>query len=133
MAAQRAVGRMRLMSAPADIVVYEEDFLTRALVKEWLEHEGYRVRIGNRCRPGGDGRCDLVILSVVLPRQSGAQCTQDIQSAHSGTPMIAISGHFRPGLPAAGSTAQLLRVQQVVAKPLAREELLESVRVILNH
>jgi hypothetical protein len=47
--------------------------------------------------------------------------------------MIAISGHFRSGLPATGSTAQLLRVQQVVAKPLARERLLESVRAILTH
>jgi len=121
------------MNAAPDIVVYEEDFLTRALVKEWLEHAGYQVRIGNRCHPTRDGQCDLVILSVVQPKQAGAQCTQDIQSAHSGTPMIAISGHFRPGLPAAGSTAQLLRVQQVVAKPLAREELLESVRVILQN
>ncbi len=121
------------MSAARDIIIYEEDFLTRALVKEWLENAGYRVRIGNRCNPGGDGRCDLVILSVYLPKQAGAHCTRDIQSAHSGTPMIAISGHFRLGLPAAGSTAQLLRVQQVVAKPLAREELVESVRGILSN
>jgi DNA-binding NarL/FixJ family response regulator len=97
-----------------------------------LEQAGYGVRIGNRCDPHGDGRCDLVILSVYLPKQGGAHCTRDIQSAHSGTPLIAISGHFRPGLPATGSTAQLLKVQQVVAKPLARADLLESVRAILH-
>jgi len=120
------------MRAVRDIVIYEEDLLTRDLLREWLENAGYQVRIGNRCDPAVDGRCDLVILSVYLPKQAGAQCTRDIQSAHSGTPMIAISGHFRPGLPAAGSTAQMLRVQQVIAKPLAREELLESVRGILR-
>jgi DNA-binding response OmpR family regulator len=121
------------MAARQDIVIYEEDRLTRNLLKEWLEQAGYGVRIGNRCNPHGDGRCELVILSVYLPKQAGAQCTRDIQSAHEGTPVIAISGHFRPGLPAAGSTAQLLKVQQVVAKPLARKDLLESVRAILTH
>jgi DNA-binding response OmpR family regulator len=120
------------MSALPDIVVYEEDPLNRGLIEEWLEHAGYRVRVGNRCNPGGDGACDLVILSVYLPKQAGAQCTRDIQAAHAGTPVIAISGHFRSGLPAGGSTAQLLRVEQVVAKPLVREELLESVRGILK-
>jgi DNA-binding response OmpR family regulator len=121
------------MAARRDIVIYEEDLLTRTLLKEWLERAGYGVRIGNRCDPEDDGPCDLVILSVYLPKQAGAQCTRDLKAAHSGTPMIAISGHFRPGLPAAGSTAQLLGVQQVVAKPLARADLLESVRAILRH
>ncbi len=121
------------MSAVRNVIVYEEDCLTCALVKEWLEGAGYRVRIGNRGNPGGDGRCDLVILSVYLPKQAGAHCTRDIQAAHAGTPIIAISGHFRAGLPASGSTARLLQVQQVVAKPLVREELVESVRGILDH
>jgi DNA-binding response OmpR family regulator len=120
------------MGAPRDIVIYEQDSMTRALLEEWLRHAGYRVRIGNQCNPAGDGRCDLVILSVYLPKRAGAQCAREIQSAHAATPVIAISGHFRPGLPAAGSTAQLLGVQQVVAKPLVREELLESVRGILK-
>jgi DNA-binding response OmpR family regulator len=111
------------MGAWQDIVIYEEDYLTRTLLKEWLEQAGYGVRVGNRCDPGADGRCALVIVSVYLPKQAGAECTRDIQSAHAGTPMIAISGHFRPGLP----------VQQVVAKPLAREDLLDSVRGILEN
>jgi DNA-binding response OmpR family regulator len=121
-----------LMGGIPDIVVYEDDFLTRTLLEEWLGDAGYRVRIGNRCDPAADAPCDLVILSVYMPKQAGAQCTKDIHAAHDGTPVIAISGQFRPGLPAGGSTAQLLRVRQVVAKPLVRKELLESVRGILE-
>jgi DNA-binding response OmpR family regulator len=121
------------MSVPRNILIYEEDALNRGLIEEWLRSAGYRVRTGNRCDPGGDGTCDLVIVSVCLPKQSGAACTRDIHAAHAGTPVIAISGHFRPGLPAAGSAARLLRVDQVVAKPLVRQELLESVRGILAH
>jgi hypothetical protein len=45
--------------------------------------------------------------------------------------MIAISGQFRPGLAATGPAAQWLQVRQVVAKPLIRKELLESVRAIM--
>jgi CheY-like chemotaxis protein len=115
-----------------DIVIYEEDFLNCALLKEWLGEAGYNVRIGNRCAPEGDARGDLVIMSVYMPKQAGARCTQDIQSAHAGTPMIAISGQFRPGLAATGTAAQLLHVRQVIAKPLVRKELLESVRGILG-
>jgi DNA-binding response OmpR family regulator len=120
------------MGAPGNILIYEEDLLTRALLEEWLTQAGYRVRIGNRCDPSADGPCDLVILSVYLPKQSGAECTRDVQSAHAATPIIAISGHFRPGLASAGSAAKMLRVAQVVAKPLIREELLDSVRGILE-
>jgi len=116
-----------------DIVIYEEDSLTCALLKEWLGAAGYNVQIGNRCEPGGDTRCDLVIVSVYMPKQAGERCTRDIQSAHAGTPIIAISGQFRPGLAATGPTAQLLQVRQVVAKPLVRKELLESVRGILGY
>jgi DNA-binding response OmpR family regulator len=120
------------MSEAPDIVVYEEDFLTRTLLEEWLGEAGYAVRVGNRCNPGADAPCDLVILSVFMPKQGGAQCVRGIQEAHPDTPVIAISGQFRPGLSAAGTTAQQLSVRHVVAKPLMRRELLESVRAIMR-
>ena len=119
------------MGDPRDIVIYEEDLLTRTLLNEWLVAAGYRVRIGNRCDPGVDGPCDLVILSVYMPKQDGAECVRGIQEAHPGTPLLATSGQFRPGLAAEGSTAHRLRVQQVIAKPLVRQKLLDMVRSII--
>jgi DNA-binding response OmpR family regulator len=115
-----------------NIVVYEEDFLTRTLLAEWLREAGYAVRVGDRCNPGSDAPCDLVILSVYMPKLGGAQCVRGIQEAHPDTPVIAISGQFRPGLSADGATAQKLCVRQVVAKPLSRQDLLESVRGIIR-
>jgi CheY-like chemotaxis protein len=120
------------MGDSGDIVVYEEDVFTQGLLKEWLEGAGYRVRIGNRCDPKADAPCDLVIVSVYMPKQAGAGCTRHVQAAHAGTPLIAISGQFRPGVRAAGSAARLLNVEHVVAKPLVRRELLESVRGIMG-
>lgn len=120
------------MGYALNIVVYEEDFLTRTLLEEWLGEAGYRVRVGNRCNPGADGPCDLVIVSVYMPKHGGAECLRGIQGSHPATPVIAISGQFRPGLAADGATAQKLNVRQVVAKPLMRQELLESVRGIIG-
>ena len=120
------------MGEALKIIIYEEDFLTRTLLEEWLGEAGYGVRVGNRCNPAADGPCDLVIVSVYMPKNGGARCVRGIQEAHPETPVIAISGQFRPGLSAAGATAQKLSVRQVVAKPLMRQELLESVRGIIK-
>ena len=89
------------------IAIYEEDEQMRALLREWLSEAGYRVR---EAAPGGvqcGGTEDLVIASVYMPKHAGAQLLREVQAAHPGTPLIAISGQFRSGLSAAGTTAQM--------------------------
>jgi DNA-binding response OmpR family regulator len=120
------------MNARPNVVIYEDDGLTRALLEEWLQEAGYRVRAGNVRDPATDGPCDLLIVSVYMPKQTGAHCVRTIRAAHPGTPVIAISGQFRAGLAADGATAQVLAVQQVVAKPLSRQELIGCVRGIIG-
>jgi DNA-binding response OmpR family regulator len=114
------------------IVIYEEDYLTRALLREWLSEAGYRVRCGTPRDANRDYPSDLVIVSVYMPKHNGAQCLRSIQEAHPGTPLIAISGQFRSGLSAGGATAQSLGVRQVIAKPLNHRDLLEAVRDIIG-
>jgi CheY-like chemotaxis protein len=115
-----------------DIVIYEEDSLTRALLQEWLGQEGYRVRAGRPHDPTLDCPADLVIVNVYMPKHAGAQWVRHIQAVHPNTPIIAISGQFRSGLCAAGATAQALGVQQVIAKPLIRADLLDSVHGMIG-
>jgi len=102
----------------------------RALLKEWLGQAGYRVLEGG---PRGVNReqGDLVIISVYMPKQAGLQL-REIRAAHPGTPLIAISGQFRSGLSCRGMTARMLGVQQVLAKPLNRHDLLEAVRTVIG-
>jgi DNA-binding NtrC family response regulator len=114
------------------IVIYEDDYLTRTLLYEWLSEAGYSVRGGRPCDPAHGYTADLVIASVYMPKNAGVQCIRDIQAAHPGTPLIAISGQFRSGLSAGGATAQSLGVQQVIAKPLVHRDLLEAVRDIIG-
>jgi DNA-binding response OmpR family regulator len=115
-----------------DIVIYEEDQLTRNLLREWLGEAGYRVRSGTLRRAEDSRPADLVIASVYMPKQTGSRWVRDIQAAHPGTPLIAISGQFRSGLCADGATAQALGVQQVIAKPLTRGDLIAAVRGMIG-
>jgi two-component system, chemotaxis family, chemotaxis protein CheY len=115
-----------------DILIYEEDHLTRALLQQWLGEAGYRVHIGTSCDTALDGPADLVIVNVYMPKHAGVQCIRNIRAGFPNTPLIAISGQFRSGLSAAGATAQSLGVQQVIAKPLLRVDLLEAVRAIIG-
>jgi DNA-binding response OmpR family regulator len=115
-----------------NIVLYEEDFLMRSLLREWLSDAGYRVRLATPRDVQSDGEADLVIASIYMPKHAGAAFVRNIRTAHPGTPIIAISGQFRSGLCQAGATAQALGVQHVIAKPLVRSDLLESVRAMIG-
>src|SRR4029077_1708780 len=114
------------------IAMYEENDLMRALLREWLSDAGYRVREVGLGGVQREGAADLVIASVYMPKQEGAQLLRAVQAAHPGTPLIAFWGHFRPGLSAAGPTAQVLGVRQLLAKPLTRNDLLDAVRAIIG-
>jgi CheY-like chemotaxis protein len=67
-----------------------------------------------------------------MPKQAGAQLVREIQTLHPGTPVIAISGQFFAGLTANGAIAQSLGVQQAIAKPLSRPDLLAAVRALIG-
>jgi len=81
------------------IVIYEEDDLTRALLQEWLSEAGFCVHWGTPSDANRDWTADLVIMSVYMPKHAGTQGVRDIQTAHPGAPLIAISGQFRSGFP----------------------------------
>jgi DNA-binding response OmpR family regulator len=116
------------------IVIYEENDLMRALLEEWLSEAGYNVHATASHDPGGgpavDRPADLIIVSVYMPKRAGAQLVREIQTIHPGTPVIAISGQFFAGLTANGAIAQSLGVQQAIAKPLNRLDLLAAVRAL---
>jgi DNA-binding response OmpR family regulator len=116
----------------ARISIYEENDLMRALLKEWLSEAGYRVCPSAACGGQRGSTADLVIVSICMPKQAGVELVREIQTAHPGKPLIAISGQFRAGLSAVGAAAQALGVQRVIAKPLSRAELLEAVRAMVG-
>jgi DNA-binding response OmpR family regulator len=113
------------------IVVYEENDLMRSLLLEWLSEAGYLVSAPAPRESPPALAASLVIVSVAAPRHGGAQTIGDIRTTHPRAPIIALSGLFRSGLSDMGETARTLGVQQVIAKPLSRNDLLASIRAIM--
>ena len=116
----------------SNIVIYEENDLMRALVEEWLSQAGYVVHASASHDLHSGTLADLVIVSVYMPKHVGAQLVRKIQAFHPGVPVIAISGQFFAGLTANGAIAQTLGVQQAIAKPLNRMDLLTAVRALIG-
>jgi DNA-binding response OmpR family regulator len=119
-------------SSMSNIVIIEEDNLMRDLLVEWLGAEGYSVRAPAAGEARDPGRTDLVVVDVYMPRGQGAKCLRDVKAAHPDTPLIAISGQFRPGLAGSCSAADELGVGQVIAKPFSRRDLLAAVRCVIG-
>ncbi len=114
------------------VVIIEEDKLMRGLMMEWLSAEGYSVRTAAACDTQAPNKADLVIVDVYMPRQEGKKRISAVRSAHPETPLIAISGQFRPGLAGSCSAADALGVQQVIAKPFSRRDLLLAVQNVIG-
>src|SRR5437660_12019027 len=104
------------------IVIIEEDKLMRGLLVEWLRADGYPVRAAAPGDLQAPDKADLVIVDVYMPRHEGAQRLRAVKAAHPETPVIAISGQFRPGLVGSSTAADALGVRQVIAKPFSRHD-----------
>ncbi|HEY3180031.1 MAG TPA: response regulator [Casimicrobiaceae bacterium] len=114
------------------IVIIEHDPLVRSLQAEWLTAEGYRVHGLADDDAQTPPPADLVIVDVYMPRALGVERLRSARRAYSGVPIIATSGQFRAGLDCAGSTAQALGVDRVIAKPFGRNALLDAVRSVIG-
>ncbi len=114
------------------VVIIEEDKLMRGLLTEWLSAEGYSVRSAAPCDTQAPNRADLVIVDVYMPRREGKKRLSTIRAAHPETPLIAISGQFRSGLAGSCTAADALGVQQVIAKPFSRRDLIRAVQNVIG-
>jgi CheY-like chemotaxis protein len=114
------------------IVVIEEDRLMRGLLVEWLNDAGHAARAVAPGDAEAMHDADLVIVDVYMPRLDGARRLDAVKAAHPDAPVIAISAQFRPGLAVACSAAAALGVQQVIAKPFSRRDLLHAVDSVLH-
>ena len=100
----------------------------RELVCEWLAAAGYAVDTWDGISRPPAVVPALIVADVDRPRCSDATRLRAVQWLFPLTPIIAISGYFRPGLCGAGTTAAALGVRQTIAKPFGREQLIAAVR-----
>ena len=109
-------GAIRILVADADCALY-------GLLEEWLAGSGYQL--AGACSPDEavhDGY-DLIVVDVPFPRES-SDVLKELGREHPGTPIIALSSSFFPGVESSGALARELGVAAVLPKPLTREALL---------
>ncbi len=119
-----------------DILVVDDDVLTRSLVSEWLTEAGYSVRQAE------DGEAALAMLraesarllitDMQMPRLSGAETLAVLRRELPGLPVIAMSASFGSRRSLSAGTALTLGACRVLAKPFAYRDLLSVVEELLG-
>ena len=119
-----------------DILVVDDDPLTRDLISEWLTEAGYIVRQAEhgeaalailRAEPAR-----LLITDMQMPRLNGAETLAVLRHELPALPVIAISAAFGSGRGVSPETALALGASRVLAKPIAYHDLLTIVQEVLR-
>lgn len=105
------------------VVVIEEDGAMRMLIREWLDAAGYAA--GKASVDGA--HVDLVIVDIPNLRSHAAQTVRAVRAAHPRAAMIGLSTQLGRSLPGDSAQAIALGLGRLIAKPLARDELLAAV------
>jgi PAS domain S-box-containing protein len=123
------------LSGKETILLVEDDYVVRLVVRETLRRAGYHVleaRDGNEALEVAarhDGRIELLLSDVVLPGMDGPSLARRVQSRHREMKILFMSGHdedavVHHGLPPEGGV--------YLEKPFTRETLTRKVRDILD-
>ena len=117
------------------ILVAEDEDSVRNLAVRILENAGYRVlaaRDGDealRIHEQHDGKIDLLLLDIVMPKVGGRACLEELRGRGLETPCLFTSGYSEEVV-ASGSF--LDNGVQLLPKPYRAEDLLRMVRQLLD-
>jgi len=118
------------------ILIIDDDNQFRAMLRQMLEREGYKVvdapdgkegiRI-YRVKP-----TDLIITDIIMPEKEGIETIMELRREFPDVKIIAISGGGHLGPAEYLKIAKGLGAQYTLSKPFEREELLEAVRELFK-
>jgi len=119
-----------------DILVMDDDFQFRQVLKLRLEEAGYKVH------DAGDGingmrllsaePIGLVITDIIMPGKEGIEPIREIRHDYPDVKIIAISGGGRINGECYLRTAKRLGADRTFTKPFKREELLAAIQELLD-
>lgn len=111
------------------VLLVEDDESLGTVVKDALEQEGYRVewqREGDvAMRRALEGRYDLIVLDLMLPRVDGYEICRRVRAAKNRTPVLMLTARGREEDRVKGLD---LGADDYVPKPFSMMELLARVR-----
>ncbi len=120
----------------ASILVVDDDATVRAVLRACLESDGHVVSVANdgdrAVHIAADRAFDLIIMDVVMRRQSGIDALRSIREGRPLQRAILTSGIASLESLELQRIASELGVRTLIAKPFRTDVLLAAVRAELN-
>ena len=122
-----------LRRKPPFVLVIDDDYGVRKLVRRFLEAEHYRVCLAS---DGAEGMAclnresiDLIILDLKMPGMNGPAFLREFRKDQKTLPVIIVTGH-----PDSTLMAEAIKYGPftMLAKPIVREQLLQAIETLLN-
>ncbi len=119
------------------VLVVEDEPVVLAFVDQFLTRQGYRVLRANDGREAlqvarlFEGRIDLLLSDVVMPRVNGIELSQAMMKSYPGIKVLLMSGYTGKRLAADADAANLDR-SHFLQKPFTAEQLGWKVRDVLE-
>ena len=123
------------METKTDILIIEDDPFMRELIALSLRDAGYRVVecSGQRAqRLHEKVSAKVVIVDLNEPRPASIRTIDALRMRFPAASIIAISGYFAAGPAMADAVVQQLSVDRALAKPFGANELVASVKALLE-
>ena len=118
------------------ILVIDDDPAVRRMLAAMLRKAEYEVEEAEDGRAGmkrfRELPAALVITDVVMPEQEGLETLMALRHEHPAVKVIVMSGGGLVGPDAYLSSARVLGAHGILAKPFTREELLRTVKSVLE-
>lgn len=115
------------------ILVIEDEFPMRTVLRDCLERQGYRVLLAADGEAGLEKalkeKPDLILLDLMLPRLDGLTVCRELRRLTQTVPILILTAKGRVEDRVGGLDAG---ADDFLAKPFSREELLARVRALLR-
>jgi DNA-binding response OmpR family regulator len=120
------------------VLVVDDDLDILALLRGWLEDEGFDVTVATGAAEGSEALArapfDVVVLDLFLPDASGLDAIKLFRACAPTVPLIAISGHVFVEHPFPDQFRKLaldMGAARCLPKPLTETALLREIRTLL--
>jgi len=118
------------------ILVIDDDQQITHLLQDVLELGGYQVITTQRAIEGlhhlETSTFDLVVTDVIMPDKDGLETIREVRQRYPLTKILAISGRMTKGGVDVLAIAKRMGAHRVLSKPFNIQDLIQSVRMLLE-
>ncbi|MBU1565384.1 MAG: response regulator [Proteobacteria bacterium] len=114
------------------VLIIDDDYRIRELIRMWLEREGFEVFEAENGKNGVKAHrsspVQLVICDLIMPVQEGIETITQFREEFPEVGLIAISGGGKIGADSYLAVAELLGARKIFTKPLDMPALIKAIK-----